>query len=50
MSVNERVRYRLEYRRSNSCVPHANRKRRAQQGSGKGGRGAAQRSAIREQF
>lgn len=50
MSVNERVRYRLEYRRSNSCVPHVNRKRRVQRGSGKGGRGAAQRSAIREQF
>lgn len=45
----DRLRARLELRRSNAARPHVNRKRRQARGSGKGGRGTARRVAINEQ-
>ena len=44
-----RLRARLELRRSNAARPHVNRKRRQDRGGGKGGRGTARRAAISEQ-
>lgn len=45
----DRLRARLELRRSNAARPHVNRKRRQARGGGKGGRGTARRVAINEQ-
>lgn len=44
--VQERVRRRLELRRSSASCPHVNRHREHKKGRGKGGRAGGKRMAI----
>lgn len=44
--ANERIRRRLELRRSSAACPHVNRHRERKKGRGKGGRAGGKRRAI----